>query len=211
MSVRCWGLNAEGQLGIESFDAVGDDANEMGSGMSSADLGAGARVLTLSSGASFVCALLRSKAIKCWGRNQEGQLGIGSDDASVGGRSDEMGDSLRSVGLGSNVTALQVSAGFAHACAVTGSRQLKCWGDNVYGQLGLGDIQQRGGSAGTVGDNLDYVDLGVGQNVTAVSTGRYHTCAILQNYTVKCWGYNDFGTLGVGDTLGRGDDGPGLM
>ena len=57
-----------------------------------------------------------------------------------------------------------------------------------------------------MGDNLPAVNLGTGRTATAITAGNSHTCAVLDNGTVKCWGYNSDGQLGLGDTTDRGDD-----
>src|SRR5262249_50829675 len=79
-------------------------------------------------------------------------------------------------------------------------------GRNDYGQLGIGDTKNRGDDPGEMGDNLPAVDLGTGLTVTAITTGYYHTCAMLSNGSAKCWGYNFYGQLGLGDTVSRGDN-----
>jgi alpha-tubulin suppressor-like RCC1 family protein len=80
---------------------------------------------------------------------------------------------------------------------------MKCWGYNVYGQLGYGDTVQRGDGDREMGDYLGFVDVNSG--VVSLSLGVYHTCAVLTDLTVKCWGYNGYGQLGQGDTTQRGD------
>ena len=82
---------------------------------------------------------------------------------------------------------------------------MKCWGVNQYGQLGLGDTENRGDGADEMGDNLPGVDLGTGRTAKALSVGKYHTCALLDDDSVKCWGSNWYGQLGLGDTENRGD------
>ena len=57
-----------------------------------------------------------------------------------------------------------------------------------------------------MGDNLPFVDLGTGKTATQVVTGLYHTCALLNDATVKCWGYNNDGQLGQGHTDALGDE-----
>ena len=69
---------------------------------------------------------------------------------------------------------------------------MSCWGDNFYGQLGIGT-------------NIDstvqrVVDLGVGRSAVSISLGQSHTCAILDNGNLKCWGKNSFGQLGISST-----------
>jgi hypothetical protein len=90
---------------------------------------------------------------------------------------------------GSPYRALAVSTGRLHTCAILDDHRIKCWGRNPYGQLGLGDVRDRGASASDMGDNLPFVDLGTGRTAAAVSAGGYHTCAILDDGSVKCWGF----------------------
>jgi len=82
---------------------------------------------------------------------------------------------------------------------------VKCWGSNYSGQLGLGDTNNRGDGPGEMGDNLPAVDLGTGRTATAISCKNSYCCALLDNKSVKCWGYNGSGQLGLGDTNNRGD------
>ena len=85
--------------------------------------------------------------------------------------------------------ALQLTTGTLHTCALLENHQIKCWGQNDYGQLGLGDKNWRGSDASSMGDALPFVQLGTGRSAKAVAAGRYSTCAVLDNDTVKCWGW----------------------
>jgi alpha-tubulin suppressor-like RCC1 family protein len=97
-----------------------------------------------------------------------------------------------------------------YACALLDNKSVKCWGSNYNGQLGLGDTNSRGDAPGEMGDNLPAVDLGTGRTATAIFCTYSHTCALLDNKSVKCWGDNYNGRLGLGDTNHRGDE-PGEM
>jgi len=83
---------------------------------------------------------------------------------------------------------------------------VKCWGKNNMGQLGLEDIINRGGNPDDMGDNLTTINLGNERTATAIAAGSNHTCAILDNESIKCWGSNAAGQLGLGDTNNRGDN-----
>ena len=82
-----------------------------------------------------------------------------------------MGDHLPAVELGTDMTATSVSAGYTHTCVVLGTMQIKCWGLNDDGQLGLGHTFAMGDDAGEMGDNLATVELGSGRTAVAVSAG----------------------------------------
>jgi cysteine-rich repeat protein len=103
-------------------------------------------------------------------------------------------------------TALEVVGGYIHTCALLNDGGVKCWGYNEYGQLGLGDTAHRGDSAGEMGDSLPAVSLGAGKSAVALAAGHAHTCARLNDDSVKCWGLNNYGQLGLGDNDPRGDN-----
>ena len=102
--------------------------------------------------------------------------------------------------------ALQVAAGEGHTCAIQTNGSVKCWGANWVGQLGYGDSTDRGDNAGEMGTDLPIVDLGTNHTATQISSGFAHTCVILDDGTLKCWGYNNYGQLGVGDKVNHGND-----
>ncbi|MCX6014461.1 MAG: hypothetical protein NT020_02530 [Chloroflexales bacterium] len=145
------------------------------------------------------------------GLNDQGQLGQG-DIENRGDGPNEMGLNLLKVdlgtdGQGNDRTAKKISLGFRHSCAILDDNTTKCWGDNASGKLGLGNNVNRGDDTGEMGANLPVVDLGTGASDYAVtiSAGNSHTCALLDNATVKCWGYGGSGQLGQGDTTSIGD------
>jgi E3 ubiquitin-protein ligase HERC3 len=105
---------------------------------------------------------------------------------------------------------MQLAAGFAHTCARLDDGSAKCWGINSNGQLGLGDTQRRGDGPGEMGATLPAVSLGPGRTALQLRGAKAHTCARLDDGTVKCWGNNALGELGLGDTQNRAD-GPGEM
>ena len=197
-SVRCWGGNAGGQLGLGDTDSRGDGPGEMGDALPAVDLGTGRTATAITVGSNHTCALLDDGSVKCWGLNN-GHLGLG-DYASRGGAPGEMGDALPAVDLGTGRTAVAISAGDGHTCAVLDDGSLKCWGDNWGGQLGLGDTTYRGGAPHQMGDDLPAVDLGPGRTAISVDVGDFHTCAVLDDGSVKCWGYGSSGQLGLGNS-----------
>lgn len=208
-TVKCWGFNGGGQLGLGDTRDRGDEPGEMGDALPPVDLGPGRTAVQVSAGSIHTCALLDDGSLKCWGWNHEGQLGLG-DTVSRGDRPGSMGSSLPPVNLGTGRRALRVACGEARTCAVLDDGTLRCWGRNLSGELGLGDSLPRGDKATDVG-RLPVVDLGTGRTVMQLDLGAYsHSCAVLDDGTVKCWGGNGGGQLGLGDKEHRGD-GPGEM
>lgn len=171
-AVKCWGLNNFGQLGdgtqVAQYTPV--TAWNLTSG-----------VAAISTGYEYTCALTTGGGVKCWGNDLNGQLGDGGGDI--------IAFPVDVAGLGSGVAA--ISAGYAHACALTTAGGVKCWGDNDYGQLGDGSTTTR----------LAPVDVsGLASGVAAISASRDHTCAVTTAGGIKCWGRNDSGELGDGST-----------
>ena len=203
--IKCWGYNGYGQLGIGSTATIGDNPNEMGDNLAKVDLGYGRTALAIVSGTNSNCAILDSGLIKCWGRNNVGQLGIGST-TQIGDNTNEMGNNLEISRLGTDTIALSLSGGGSNYCALTNNRDIKCWGHNGYGQLGIENTTQMGDNVNEMGDNLIKVDLGTGRSAIRISTGSTHTCVILDNEDFKCWGYNGYGQLGIGSNTQIGDN-----
>ena len=89
----------------------------------------------------------------------------------------------------------KISAGSYHTCSILDNAQLKCWGWGTYGKLGYDSTDWKGNEAGDMA-SLAAVFLGVSRTAVAVSAGGEHTCAILDNSELKCWGRNQYGQLG---------------
>jgi alpha-tubulin suppressor-like RCC1 family protein len=208
--VKCWGYNYYGQLGLGNTTQIGDGPNEMGENQKFVPLGTNRTAKDMALGDLHSCAILDNDSVKCWGSNNYGQLGLGNT-TQIGDDVYEMwGDRHTTVDLGTNVTATQITAGAHHTCILTNFGEVKCWGSNSYGQLGLGNTTRIGDGANEMGDNLESVDLGDGRSAIEISAGQYNTCAILDSGLVKCWGYNNYGQLGIGSTNQIGD-GPNEM
>jgi alpha-tubulin suppressor-like RCC1 family protein len=188
-NLKCWGKNTNGQLGYGHTTTLTSPAATV------VNVGSGRTVKSVSVGLYHTCAILYDNTLKCWGYNYYGQLGYGNTDPLCA-------PFVAQVDVGFNRTVKSVSAGFTHTCAILDDNTLRCWGDNSNGQLGYG-------STG-FGNQLTYpsatlVIVGLGRIVTSVATGRDHTCAILDDRTLKCWGARYYGQLGYGsgntDTL----------
>jgi len=213
--VKCFGAGLYGRLGSGAEEDVGSSADQMGAHLRPLRLGAGffARRVTAASGHSCVLGEWGGPgggegAVKCFGRNLSGQLGVG-DTLDRGDGPGEMGEALPALRLPGGAVA-GAAAGVDHTCVVAGAGGLYCVGSNSHGQLGQGDTQDRGRHPAELGAGLPPVDLGTGGEVASVSAGFSHTCALLRSGRVKCFGRNSFGLLGVGDLLDRGGS-PGSM
>ena len=203
--IKCWGYCNYGQLGQGNTENIGDDMNEMGDYLAAVDLGSGRTAKQVLAGGDYTCALLDNDMIKCWGSSYAGNLGQGNT-WSIGDNMNEMGDYLAAVDLGSGRRGKQVSAGFFHTCALLDNDMIKCWGSGHYGQLGQGNTENIGDDTNEMGDYLASVDLGSGRTAKHISAGTHHTCALLDNDMIKCWGSNYAGNLGQGNTENIGDE-----
>lgn len=223
-SLRCWGWNAQGQLGLGNTQDVGD--NEIPSSVSPIDLGA--KVMQVSVGRRHICALIDGAKVRCWGWNNRGQLGLGNTE-NIG--DDEVPSSVDPIDL--SAPAIQVVTGELHTCALILDEnsdedaaslnkkiwarfspdgqplvgtplggKVQCWGDNKFGQLGYAHKH-------SVGDTNSPNAVGtvyLGAPAVALSAGNYHTCALLADGNMRCWGYNDQGQLGYGNVDLIGDN-----
>lgn len=203
-TVKCWGFGAYGRLGYGDTVSRGDGAGEMADALAAIDLGAGRTATAIAVGSLHSCALLDNFTVKCWGRNQYGQLGYG-DTASRGDGASEMGDALPAIDFGTGRTARAIAAGKFFTCALLDNFAVTCWGANTGGQLGLGDTTVR-----TSPTALTVIDLGSGRTARALSAGDDHVCAILDDGSLKCWGAASSGALGSGATTDIGNE-PGEM
>jgi alpha-tubulin suppressor-like RCC1 family protein len=223
---HCWGANADGQIGNGAKDPAGVRA----------PYAVGTHRFThLSAGARHVCGVKGDGTVWCWGANDKGQLGTGGPAGgsatpvkldltgakaaapvagsqftgllvgTSGGRS--FGDNLfgqlltantqssttpvSMAGLGTVAPAQWVSGpGASHACLRTAEDSLRCWGANVFGQLGVAGTLDQSSLAPVVG-------IGSLQKQDAIAVGGAHTCAIDETGGLHCWGANSRGQLGL--------------
>jgi alpha-tubulin suppressor-like RCC1 family protein len=178
-SARCWGVNDKGQLGDETLRTRYQPTSVDGAALPVAGVSGAVAVVA---GDAHACALLGTGKVRCWGSHGNGQLGLGSaaDSAPHFAAAEVVGIS----------TAVAISAGALHTCAVLASGAVQCWGLNSSGQLGDGTNIQRIAPANVEGLS----------GIIAVRAGLNFTCALTQGGLVKCWGANSNGQLGNGTT-----------
>ncbi|MES1165063.1 MAG: protease pro-enzyme activation domain-containing protein [Verrucomicrobiota bacterium] len=174
-SVWCWGLNNFGEVGDGTLTPRNTPVSIAGLG--------GTKALSANGGRAGTCALLSDGSARCWGQNDQGQIGDGTTTQRL--------TPATVTGL---TGATAISAGFRHTCAVMSGGSISCWGHNQFGELG----------DGTTTNRLTPVAVqGLGGSAVAVSAGADHTCATLANGNLRCWGENNQGQLGDGTTTNR--------
>ena len=198
-TLRCWGTNSFGQLGYGNTTIIGDD--ETPASVGTVDLGAGRTAKAVAAGSNHTCVILDNNTVRCWGLGASGRLGYGNT-TTIG--DNETPGSVGTVDLGAGRTAIAISARNNHTCAVLDNNTVRCWGSGILGALGYGNTNNIGDTEtpGSVGP----VDVGAGRTAKAIGTGSFHTCAVLDDATVRCWGQGSNGKLGYGNTNDIGDN-----
>lgn len=153
-------------------------------------------VVELSAGGDHTCALLRGGAVRCWGDNTFGQLGLGSTTEVADKKPYQLGP----ISLGAPAVAL--ASGSHHTCALLKSGNVRCWGKNDHGQLGLGHTKNIGDDEAP---DANAAEVALGAKASQLAAGGDETCAVIQGGTVRCWGLNQYGQLGLGHTKNIGD------
>lgn len=187
--IRCWGLNSIGQLGNTSL--VNSPTPIAPTNALNADF--------ISAGRNHTCTVTNAGTVQCWGNNATGQLGnLWTLLSTIPPSS--LTFSTSPVTTASLTGGTHVSVGLSHTCARVSGGAVRCWGDETFGQLGIfsqgGLIPPGPGAPST----STYLPVTVNSISTAVSidAGQLHTCALLSDTSVVCWGRNDFGQLGNG-------------
>ena len=169
--VKCWGDNSSGQLGNGGTESKVSPVTV--SNLSDVD--------KIYAGNSHTCALTIGDRAKCWGWNTYGQ--VGNDSTS------NVLTPVNVSNLDNNI--IQIAPANTYTCAVTDGGKARCWGDNNYGQLGIGT---------TTDSSVPVTVNGLSTGVNSISTYAGHTCALLEdNARVMCWGANTNGQLGNGN------------
>ena len=207
-TVKCWGLNASGQLGYDNTTTLSSPS------ASTVNIGAGTPKKIFAAG-DKTCLIFSDDRLKCWGKNTNGELGQ-DNTLNYGGTTSIAGLGYISV-AGSQVTVQKVALSEFNTCVLTtsafapGASKIYCWG---YGNsAGMGSCTTSGtvncgelgvansGPIGNGGANLMSgltavnLSLGGGEAPIDISAGRKHFCVILAvspaiSGNVLCWGYN---------------------
>jgi alpha-tubulin suppressor-like RCC1 family protein len=176
-SASCWGNGFAGQVGNDA--TLTDEPSPV-----TVALTAGQRANAISAGVDHSCAVLDDGSASCWGSDRVGQLG--NDDAAV----DQ--PTPVAVALPAGRRAVAISAGSYHSCAVLDDGSASCWGSDSLGQLGDDDA--------TINQPTPVaVALPAGRRAVAISAGHLHSCAVLDDGSASCWGYDFLGQLGDDD------------
>ena len=173
--VYCWGTNNAAQLGLGTIDYQAHPTPTLIPSLSSG-------VTEIATGVGHACAI-QNGVVKCWGLNSHGQIGNAS---TITATTPATVLNIQPGDMPRNLT-----AGYFHTCAVKGSTgALYCWGNGTQGELGNG---------GTVDVNVPSAVSNMQSDVSSVSAGYAHTCAV-KSGTAWCWGKNNVGQLGIGTT-----------
>ena len=224
--VSCWGRNREGQLGLGYVSQ-----HELPQKILNLN-----NVVKLKAKAYSTCVLFLNKTVSCWGfdgyvnvsfagtQNSPRQIPDLQNitDIAVGNCFlcviDELSfascygckkdvNTIFTIAVKNLPNVLSITAGDSHCCVLFANKTVACWGDNQLGQLGRG-YESHGnctiidyGTTYSENCNNGYpqIDFALGlHNVTSIEAGRDHTCAVFSNKTVACWGNNFYGQLGLG-------------
>ena len=143
----------------------------------------------MAAGEDHTCAIKADGTVRCWGEGAGHRLGYGNN----GDRSTP----TATASLGTNRTAVDITAGDTHTCVVLDDGTVSCWGTNLYGELGDGTTTTRSTPTQT---------LALGRPAVAIEAGFDFTCALMDNGSIMCWGRNHYGQLGRGYRIPQVDN-----
>lgn len=137
-------------------------------------------------GSANTCVVTPPGKLRCWGFGDFGVLGNGTYN--------NFNDAVNAtpIDFGYDTTVVGADNFAGHTCAILSTGNLRCWGDSLSGKLG-------NGNGGDIIDVRNALNLGIQEKVIQVATGAFHTCVLLENQKVKCWGGNYHGELGYGN------------
>jgi hypothetical protein len=190
-AIKCWGQNRYGQLGAPITANCNTPEYPIPCARTPVDgPNIASPIAALTAGGYHTCALLAAGRVECWGSNEYGQLGNGTNlDSMV------PVEVLTDSGAPLNGI-VQIAGGEGFTCALRVTGAVICWGENDKGQLGDGTTADRW---------LPAEVIGLGELAIAVASGSYSytTCVVTASGAAKCWGDGAGGQLGNGT---RGTD-----
>jgi alpha-tubulin suppressor-like RCC1 family protein len=200
-TVRCWGFNGDGRLGDGTNSTPRLNPVQVLASGSTQGTNVLSGVTQIAAGPFHTCALLEDKTVRCWGSNSSGQLGDGTNSTPRMNPVQVLASgSTQGTNVLSGVT--QIAAGSGHTCALLEGKTVRCWGSNSSGRLGDGTTSSRSNPVQVLASGSAESGPVVLGGVTQIAAGD-HTCALLEDGTVRCWGPNSFGQLGDGTTSSR--------
>jgi alpha-tubulin suppressor-like RCC1 family protein len=181
-NVFCWGGDNLGNLGIGTYQD-----RYVPTALDTRNIPRDEHITQLSSGSNHSCAITSKGKTFCWGNNYHGQLKFFREEMSnvpVYTYSPVLSYAKKFVAL---------SSGGFHTCGVTTEKEIFCWGDNEFGQLGRKILSPARGQYGrvTAGPNT----FNAGEEITMLAGGT-HTCGYSNSGIPFCWGENYYGQLG---------------
>lgn len=185
-TVRCWGEGDDGRLGYGDTNDIGIVDTPAVNG----NVPLGGKATAIAAGDQHTCAILTNRKVRCWGYGFAGRLGYADED-NIG--DNETPASAGNVKVGGPVLAL--SAGSLHTCALLTKGRARCWGRGLHGRLGYGN----GSDIGNNEHPRDAGNIDFDAKALAVTAGGEHSCAVVQNLFLRCWGRSLFGQLGYGN------------
>jgi alpha-tubulin suppressor-like RCC1 family protein len=188
-TVRCWGLNQYGQFGLGHDAQIYMHTPGEVPGLSG--------VTAITAGGLHTCALLADTTVRCWGQNNEGEIGNGTFLNNVVVPAPVLRFPFDQQGL-KGVTAISAGDGIGgptHTCALLADTSAVCWGYNANGQLG----NRVDANSGISFDPFPVSVQGGLTGIVEISPGGgSFTCARFADTTVRCWGFGFYGQLGDG-------------
>jgi len=185
----CWGRNDAAQLGAGHTMNMGNSGSSNGLHLGqSLEIGP---VQHITMGIKNACAVKASGAVVCWGSCTTG-IACGPNQGLLGDSPGELAE-LVPLELGKGVVSIAV--GEFHAVAIRQDGSAVAWGENSYGQLGMGP----GNMPSPWDSDLSQTSMGFTDKIVAAAVGMYHTCIVRQNGAVTCLGNNFLAQLGSGD------------
>jgi alpha-tubulin suppressor-like RCC1 family protein len=202
-TIRCWGDNTYGQLGDGA--AIPPRPTRSFSSTPVTVIGLTTPAVAIDAGNFHMCAVFQGGEVRCWGRNDDGRLGNGTSGQSSGAADSSTPTTVPATPAVPDFAAAALGPGAEHVCAVLADGRVSCWGDNNWGQLGNETPEN---PAVCCAFAPARPATGISTAIDA-SSGAEHTCVLLRDGTVWCWGNNKFGRVGVPLTDPRTRECPG--